>query len=102
MEKIINQMIEIDNEARAIIAEVETNEKNIDSYIEEEINLRQSKIEDEMRNIVNEKQKDYDYEFKKRAKIIKEKLVRDLNWLEENYNLQKDMMLEDAYKEIIN
>ena len=102
MEEIINQVISIDNEAKAIISEMESKEENLENYIEEEINLRQSKIEEEMRNIVNEKQKDYDYELKKRTKIIEEKLSRELNWLDENYKLQKDMMLEDAFKEIIN
>lgn len=102
MDNIINKVISIDNEAKNIITKAEEKQENTENYVEEELKIRQTKIEEEMRKIINEKQKDYDYELKKQAHRIDIDTIRNLEKLKENYNRTKDKMLEDAYFKIIN
>lgn len=102
MEDIIKQVIEIDNEAKNIIAEVEKNQKNIENYVEDEIKLKQSNVESEIRNILYEKQGVYDYELKKYKTKVNSKLASDLNKMEEKYYKEKNQIIEDAFRKIIN
>lgn len=101
LEEIINQVIAIDKEATKLISMIEEKEKNIDIYTEAELKNKQNKIEAEMKRILNEKQKDYDYELKKYSQKVTTKLNRDLKNMQENYEEQKELMLQHSYETII-
>ena len=101
MEEVINKVIEIDKKASEIIAKEEEKSKNVEFYIEEEIKKKQEKIESEMKKIIYEKQKEYDYELKKKKQALADKLSIKLQIMRQNYEKQKRLALENAFNNIV-
>ena len=102
MEELINKVIEIDKKASEIILKEEEKNKNLENYIEEEIKKKQDKIETEMKKIIYEKQKEYDYELKKKKQDLTDKLSIKLQIMRQNYEKQKKLSLENAFNNIVN
>ncbi len=101
MENIINEIIDIDNQAKKIISEVEYKQQNIETYIEKEIEAKKEKVKTEVEKVLNEKRKEYEYELKKESQKINSRMSVAIDVLEENYIREKDLILQASFYKII-
>lgn len=101
MEKIINKLIDIDNEARNRVEVAERTKENIDEMIEEKLQKEKHSLEVLYSEKIKAKQKQYNTMIeneKNRVSEITGKTLRDIN---DKYLNNKDNISENIIKKII-
>ena len=101
MDKIINKIIEIDNNAKKIVEESKKKRDEIDKYIEEELAVKQAVLEVQYKELINEKKMDYDKKLKENEKNIESRTNWKINKYKERFNEEKNRIQEQIVFDIV-
>ena len=95
MDKIINDLISIDNSAKSIINVVESRKENLDDLIEERLKKGKDLIDSKYDTKLRFKENEYGEKFEKEKEKIQFNLNQKLNELDERYNNEKDLRIRE-------
>lgn len=102
MEEIIKKIIEIDNNAKAIIKDESNKKQNIDEAIEEEFNTQKAVIDLEYKDEINKKKNEKNALFENKKNEINENLKLEINKIQNFYNENSEKIIASVVESIKN
>lgn len=102
MEDIIKKIIEIDDNAKAIVKEENIKKINIEEAIEEEFNTQKVVIDLEYKDEINKKKNEKDILFENKKNEIDEKLNSEIDKIKTFYNENYQKIVESIVDSIKN
>lgn len=101
METIINKIIELDDNAKSMVKIIKEKEENIETYIDEKLQIEKEKIDNKYLYKRKNIQEKYDIMFENKKIEIDEEKKRQINNLREKYEQAKKIILEKLLDSII-
>ena len=101
-EELINKLINLDNEAKHELKEIEEKEENIEYYINQKLTTEKAKIDNMYFFKKKNLQDGYDKKWEKEKQVLDEKKGQALGRLRERYNEEKEKIITDILAEIMN
>lgn len=101
-EDLINKLINLDNEAKHELKEIEEKEENIEYYINQKLTTEKAKIDNMYVFKKKNLQDSYDKKWEKEKQVLDEKKEQALSRLREKYNEEKENIITDILGEIMN
>ena len=98
MDEIINKLIDIDNTAKSIISEVENKKENLDDLIEERLRKGKDMIDSKFSTKLRFKENELKDRLEKEKEKIDVNLKIELDKLEEEYRLKKNIKIGNMIK----
>ena len=101
MDKIINRIIEIDNNAKKIVEKSKEKRDDIEKFIEQELAVKQAVLEVQYKELINEKKIDYDKKLKEKEQEIESRTNWKINKYKERFNEEKNKIQEQIVFDIV-
>lgn len=102
MEEIIKKIIEIDNNAKAIVKDENSKKINIEEAIEEEFNTQKVVIDLEYKDEINKKKNEKAVLFENKKNEIDEKLKLEIDKVQNFYNENSERIVASIVDSIKN
>lgn len=101
MENIINKIIELDNNAKSKIKVIKEKEKNIETYINETLQIEKEKIDNRFAYKRKNMQEKYNVKFEQKKIELDKQKQKQITNLQTKYEQAKQDILEELLNSII-
>lgn len=100
MKQVINELIQVDNECKKNLSEIEEKEKNIDDYVSEKLEKIKEEINEKYQYKINFRKSENDIKLKKEKEKITNNTNIEIKKWESEFLKSKNDKVEDIIKNI--
>lgn len=102
MEEILNKIIEIDNNAKAIVNEEKNKKENIEDIIEQEFKTQKTVIDLEYKDEINKKRNEKTAQLEERKREIDDNLQIEIDKIQKSYYENESEIIANILSSIKN
>lgn len=100
MKQVINELIQVDNECKKNLSEIEEKEKNIDDYVSEKLEKIKEEINEKYQYKINFRKSENDMKLKKEKEKITNNTNIEIKKWEDEFLKSKNDKVEDIINNI--